>query len=236
MIDLHLYAAFVAAVTILMLIPGPNVALIVANSVAHGARYGLLTVAGTSAAMVLQLGVTALGMTELLEALGGWFEWVRWIGVAYLVWLGVSYWRAVPADLTRTAPERASARAMFGRALLVSLSKPQDPAVLRRVLSAVPVGRAGHGRGDCAVVGDLPGARRAGRRRLGAAGGAGAAPARGARPAAQPAVGRLADRRWYRPCARTQGLATAGLTQGKGAACGRKRRLTLPPPAATFCP
>ena len=104
MIDLHLYAAFVAAVTVLMLIPGPNVALIVANSVAHGARYGLLTVAGTSSAMVLQLAVAALGMTELLGTLGSWFEWVRWIGVGYLLWLGVSYWRAAPVDLTKTSP------------------------------------------------------------------------------------------------------------------------------------
>jgi homoserine/homoserine lactone efflux protein len=125
MIDLHLYAAFVAAVAILMLIPGPNVALIVANSVAHGARYGLLTVAGTSAAMVLQLGVTALGMTELLDTLGSWFEWIRWLGVAYLFWLGVTYWRAAPIDLTSTKPERKSARAMFMRALLVSLANPK---------------------------------------------------------------------------------------------------------------
>ena len=50
MIDLDLYLAFVAATSVLMLIPGPNVALIVANSVAYGTRYGLLTVAGTSAA------------------------------------------------------------------------------------------------------------------------------------------------------------------------------------------
>jgi homoserine/homoserine lactone efflux protein len=125
MIDLHLYAAFVAAVTTLMLIPGPNVALIVANSVAHGMRYGLLTVAGTSTAMVLQLGVTALGMTELLDTLGSWFEWIRWIGVAYLLYLGVSYWRAAPVDLTKTAPERKSARVMYMRALLVSLSNPK---------------------------------------------------------------------------------------------------------------
>ena len=48
MIDPDLYLTFVAAVTVLMLIPGPNVALIIANSVAYGARYGLLTVAGTS--------------------------------------------------------------------------------------------------------------------------------------------------------------------------------------------
>ena len=125
MIDLHLYAAFVAAVTILMLIPGPTVARIVANSVAHGARYGLLTVAGTSSAMVLQLAVTALGMTELLATLGSWFEWVRWLGVAYLLYLGISYWRAAPVDLTHTAPERKSLPAMFVRALLVSLSNPK---------------------------------------------------------------------------------------------------------------
>ena len=48
----QLLLAFAATVTILMLIPGPNVALIVANSVAHGTRYGLLTVVGTSSAMV----------------------------------------------------------------------------------------------------------------------------------------------------------------------------------------
>ncbi len=125
MIELHLYAAFVAAVTMLMLIPGPNVALIVANSVAHGTRYGLLTVAGTSSAMVLQLGVTALGMSELLDMLGTWFEWIRWIGVAYLLYLGVTYWRAAPVDLTKVEPERASPRAMYVRALLVSLSNPK---------------------------------------------------------------------------------------------------------------
>lgn len=125
MIELHLYAAFVAAVTVLMLIPGPNVALIVANSVAHGARYGLLTVLGTGSAMVLQLGLAALGMTELLGTLGSWFEWVRWIGVAYLLWLGVSYWRAPAVDLTRTTPEKKSPRAMVLRALLVSLSNPK---------------------------------------------------------------------------------------------------------------
>ena len=125
MIDLHLYAAFVAAVITLMLIPGSNVALIVANSVAHGARYGLLTVAGTSSAMVLQLGVTALGMTELLDTLGNWFEWIRWIGVAYLLYLGVTYWRAAPVDLTKVAPERKSPRAIYVRALLVSLANPK---------------------------------------------------------------------------------------------------------------
>ena len=125
MIDLSLYFGFVAAVTILMLIPGPNVALIVANSVAHGPRYGLLTVAGTSSAMVLQLALVALGMTPLLGALGSWFELLRWIGVAYLIYLGLAQWRAPVVDLTTTRPERKSPRAMLTRALLVSMTNPK---------------------------------------------------------------------------------------------------------------
>jgi homoserine/homoserine lactone efflux protein len=125
MIDLHLYLAFIAAVTILILIPGPNVALIVANSVAYGPRYGLLTVAGTSSAMVVQLGLAALGMTTVLGVLANWFEWIRWLGVGYLVFIGIQQWRAVPVDLTRVKPQSRSFRVIYARGLLVSLTNPK---------------------------------------------------------------------------------------------------------------
>jgi hypothetical protein len=54
-----------------------------------GTRFGLLTMAGTSSAMVVQLVITALGMTAVLGFLGLWFEWLRWTGVVYLVYLGI---------------------------------------------------------------------------------------------------------------------------------------------------
>jgi len=123
--DLPMLLAFAFAVVVLLLIPGPNVALIVANSVAYGRRYGLLTVAGTSSAVVVQLGLTGLGLAGVLGSIGHWFEWVRWIGAAYLVWIGVQQWRAAPLDLTRTGPQPRSARAIFGRAVLVSLTNPK---------------------------------------------------------------------------------------------------------------
>jgi homoserine/homoserine lactone efflux protein len=125
MIDPNLFLAFAAAVTVLMLIPGPNVALIIANSVAYGPRFGLLTVAGTVSAQVVQLCLTALGMAQVLGAMGVWFEWLRWIGVAYLLYLGVMQWRAPPVDLTRIRPEPKSPRAIYTRALLVSLTNPK---------------------------------------------------------------------------------------------------------------
>jgi len=125
MIDPGLFLAFIAAVTVLMMIPGPNVALIVANSVAYGPKYGLLTVAGTSSAMIVQLALTAIGMAELLGTLGAWFEGLRWIGVAYLVYLGLRQWTAPAVDLTKTKPEPKSASAICGRALFVSLTNPK---------------------------------------------------------------------------------------------------------------
>ena len=125
MMDLQLYLAFVAATIVLALIPGPNVAVIVANSVAYGARFGLLTVAGTSTAILVQLVLTGLGMSAALDTLGGWFEWLRWIGVAYLVYLGIAQWRAVATDLTATAPPPKSARAIYGRGVVVALTNPK---------------------------------------------------------------------------------------------------------------
>src|SRR5689334_1603912 len=88
-VTLTLYPAFVMATVVLMAIPGPNVAVIVAGSLSRGVRYGLATVAGTSAAMVLQLALVAAGMAQMLGSLGSWFEEVRWVGVAYLIFLGV---------------------------------------------------------------------------------------------------------------------------------------------------
>ncbi len=125
MIHVQLYLAFVLATTILMLIPGPNVALIVANSVAYGTRYGLLTVLGTSSAMLLQLALTAIGMTAMLAWLSQMFEWLRWLGVAYLLFLGIRQWLAEPVDLTRTKPQMKSLKAIYGRGFLISLTNPK---------------------------------------------------------------------------------------------------------------
>jgi homoserine/homoserine lactone efflux protein len=122
---ISLYLGFVLASTILMLIPGPNVSLIVANSIAYGTRHGLLTVAGTSSAIVVQLAFATLGLTATLDMLAGWFEWVRWIGVAYLVYLGVRQWAAAPIDLTRTRPQPRSVRVIALRGFLISLTNPK---------------------------------------------------------------------------------------------------------------
>lgn len=123
--SLELYAAFIAATVALIILPGPNVALITANAIAYGVRYGLFTVLGTSAAMVPQLVLTVLGMTGVLTIAGALLQWVRWAGVAYLVYLGVRAWTAPVVDLSNIRPQPHSARAIFLRGFLVSSSNPK---------------------------------------------------------------------------------------------------------------
>ena len=120
-----IYLGFVLATTILILIPGPNVSPIMANSIAHGTRYGLLTVVGTSCAIIVQLALTVLGLSATLGILATWFEWVRWIGVAYLLYLGIRQWRAPSVDLTRTRPQPRSVRVIALRGFLISLTNPK---------------------------------------------------------------------------------------------------------------
>jgi threonine/homoserine/homoserine lactone efflux protein len=122
--DLALYFAFVTAVVLLAAFPGPNVALIVANSISHGTRYGVLTVAGTSSAMVVQLAITIMGMAALQASLANWFEWLRWIGVVYLAYLAVRAWFA-PGETLEVKPGPGSAAMIYGRGFLVSLLNPK---------------------------------------------------------------------------------------------------------------
>jgi homoserine/homoserine lactone efflux protein len=123
--SLDLYLGFVAAVLVLVAMPGPNVALIVATALSRGPRAGLVTVAGTSAAMVVQLSLVVAGMAAAMTVLAGLFEWLRWIGVAYLVVLGIRAWRAPASDLATVEPPARPDRAVFLRGVLVSLANPK---------------------------------------------------------------------------------------------------------------
>ena len=124
MIDPGLYAAFAGACVLLMLIPGPNVALITANAIAYGVRTGLLTVCATATALAIQLVLVTAGLTALLAAASSAFVWLRWLGVIYLIWLGVKQWRTVAPDEEMNA-KPLPVRQIVVRAAAVGLTNPK---------------------------------------------------------------------------------------------------------------
>ncbi|MEX0590010.1 MAG: LysE family translocator [Xanthobacteraceae bacterium] len=122
--SLQLYLAYVLACFIVVIVPGPTVTLIVANSITHGARAGLLNVAGTQLGLALMLLIVLVGLTSLIETLGFWFDWVRLAGAAYLVWLGWKLLRSPGAlgDPKRTPAPRGG---FFLQGFLVLMSNPK---------------------------------------------------------------------------------------------------------------
>jgi homoserine/homoserine lactone efflux protein len=115
-------AAFVAATAILVALPGPTVMLIAATSVRGGKRAGLTTVAGSSAAILLQLTVVVAGLASVVTLIGQSFEWLRLAGVLYLAYLGVKTWRARPPDAAEGSDRLVLA---LSRGFFVSLTNPK---------------------------------------------------------------------------------------------------------------
>ncbi|MGH8668753.1 MAG: LysE family translocator [Burkholderiales bacterium] len=85
---LELYLAYVVACVLIAVIPGPTVTVIVANSLKHGTRAGLLNVAGTQLGLAVMMITLVVGLSSVIAAMGWLFDWLRWAGAAYLVWLG----------------------------------------------------------------------------------------------------------------------------------------------------
>jgi threonine/homoserine/homoserine lactone efflux protein len=92
--SLEFYLAYVAACIVIVIVPGPTVTLIVANSLRHGTAAGLLNVAGTQLGIGVMMMIVAVGLASLMATMSIWFDWVRLAGAAYLIWLGVRMFRA----------------------------------------------------------------------------------------------------------------------------------------------
>jgi threonine/homoserine/homoserine lactone efflux protein len=113
--------ALVGATLVLVAIPGPNVALIVANSIRFGVGMGTITVFGTTLGVALQLLLVVLGMAAIIEFMANALTWIRWAGVLYLVWLGIRTWRTPADDLSKII----AAPVVFWRACLVAAANPK---------------------------------------------------------------------------------------------------------------
>lgn len=121
---IELYFAFVAATALLVLTPGPMVAYLVATTLSHGLRHGLMALIGSAAASAVQLAVVVAGLSLILTAASEVFVWIKWIGVAYLAYLGVKALRQ-PADELEPAAIHRSERRTVAEAFLVNLTNPK---------------------------------------------------------------------------------------------------------------
>lgn len=121
----ELFLAFLLITVVLVLTPGPVVTLVVATGATDGARAALLAVGGTVFGNAILIGAVAFGLNFILMSSALLFEVIRWVGAAYLIWLGIQLWRNAGRNAVRPP---ARGRVHLSRGFLVALSNPKTAA------------------------------------------------------------------------------------------------------------
>jgi homoserine/homoserine lactone efflux protein len=121
---LEIYLAYIAACFLIAVVPGPTVSVIIGNSLAHGTRAGLLNVAGTQLGLGLMMAILVVGLSSVIAAMGWLFDWLRWAGAAYLIWIGWKLLRS-PEVLHGEASNPAPRGGFLLQGFLVLMANPK---------------------------------------------------------------------------------------------------------------
>jgi len=123
-VTLEIYLTYLAACILIVIVPGPTVTVIIANSLSYGTRAGLLNVAGTQLGLAMMIGVLLVGLASVIETMSWWFDWLRVAGAAYLIWLGYKLIRSSGA-LEHAEARKPPRGGFFLQGFLVILSNPK---------------------------------------------------------------------------------------------------------------
>jgi threonine/homoserine/homoserine lactone efflux protein len=120
-------ALFAVAAVTLLVIPGPAVLYIVTRSVDQGRAAGLASVCGVHVGTLVHVAAAALGLSALLVSSATAYHAVRWLGAAYLIWLGVRRLLARDEDTPAPGPgtRRHGLRRIFAQGVLVNVLNPK---------------------------------------------------------------------------------------------------------------
>ncbi|MEO1657330.1 MAG: LysE family transporter [Pseudomonadota bacterium] len=124
--DTEIWFVFVVTVFTFMVTPGPSHLLMLSNSMSHGFRPSLATAVGDLTANALQMLAAGLGLAALLMASQGAMMVVKWLGVAYLIWMGIKIWResgAIHLSASRTGS--GSLQRLWLQGFLTSAANPK---------------------------------------------------------------------------------------------------------------
>lgn len=141
--DATLWWLFVPVTTLASLTPGPAVLTVIGTALESGARRSFLATVGILSANAIWFVIAASTLGAILLASTDLFTWVKWIGAAYLVYMGVRSWLAKSGPLLAKPRSYGSS---FGGAFLVQMTNPKALVYLSGVLppfidSRYPVGR-----------------------------------------------------------------------------------------------
>ncbi|QEM81446.1 LysE family translocator [Halomonas binhaiensis] len=121
------WTTFLIAAILLNLSPGPDMAFILGQTARHGRRGGFAAMFGVWSGAGVHVLMAALGLSAILATSATAFTIVKWVGAAYLVWLGIQALRARPAaeGQAHQAPPALRPGNIYRQGILISLLNPK---------------------------------------------------------------------------------------------------------------
>ncbi|MFM2023151.1 MAG: hypothetical protein RIR89_543 [Actinomycetota bacterium] len=123
--DLQNWLIYALAAIGLSLTPGPNGLLALTHGALYGARKTVFTILGGSLGFTVVIGLSMFGIGALLAANVGLLIVLKWIGGAYLIFLGIQVWRSPSMVESRSEPKSSSSAKLFQAGLLSAISNPK---------------------------------------------------------------------------------------------------------------
>jgi threonine/homoserine/homoserine lactone efflux protein len=124
--SLETWLIYLLATIGLSLSPGPNGLLALTHGALHGRRKAMFTVAGGVLGFVVVIALSMFGIGALLQSSLAWLTALKWLGGAYLVWLGIQVWRSPPVGVHVTSPAQLrSGWSLFQQGALSALTNPK---------------------------------------------------------------------------------------------------------------
>ena len=121
-----LFLSFIATVFVIGLTPGPSVLLATANSMNHGSKKTIGTILGDLSANTLQILLSSLGLATIVISSGEVFSFIKWVGVAYLIYIGVVKIIAKPkAGKFSSSNKEKSFFKLYSEGFLMSAANPK---------------------------------------------------------------------------------------------------------------
>ncbi|UXZ96454.1 LysE family transporter [Pseudomonas phytophila] len=130
------WLAFFAACWVISLSPGAGAIASMSSGLRYGFWRGYWNALGLQIALAAQIAIVAAGLGAVLAASDMAFTLIKWFGVAYLVYLGIKQWRALPADLSEDSTIRPVGKpmALVVRGFLVNISNPKAMVFMLAIL------------------------------------------------------------------------------------------------------
>ena len=124
--QLHAWLIYLAAAIGLSLSPGPNGLLALTHGALHGRRKTLYTIFGGALGFIAVVALSMFGIGALLKTSLVWLAVLKWLGGAYLVWLGVQVWRSPPIGIeARVSVQPRAGWSLFRQGALSALTNPK---------------------------------------------------------------------------------------------------------------